>query len=123
MATEEYLNKFIAGGKRYAELPDRFKLTVTEEDWRRRWVLGMRRAVGNMGAFVAGLPHGFVGCQAGRNASRLPALLSLSCCMFMIPRSVKDYCIERGFSWAVTVANTVCNEQACRKGCWLGSLL
>lgn len=35
---EEYLNKFIAAGKRYGELPDRFRLSVSEEDWRRRWV-------------------------------------------------------------------------------------
>lgn len=37
MATEEYLSKFIASGKRYHELPDRFRLTVSEEEWRRRW--------------------------------------------------------------------------------------
>lgn len=36
MATEEYLAKFIANGKRYHELPDRFRLSVSEEDWRRR---------------------------------------------------------------------------------------
>lgn len=36
MATEEYLNKFIANGKRYQELPDRFRQTVTEDDWKRR---------------------------------------------------------------------------------------
>lgn len=36
MATEEYLSKFIASGKRYHELPDRFRLTVSEEEWRRR---------------------------------------------------------------------------------------
>ena len=39
MATEEYLNKFVANGKRYHELPDRFRQTVSEDDWRRRWVL------------------------------------------------------------------------------------
>jgi hypothetical protein len=39
MATEECLNKFIANGKRYHDLPDRFRQTVSEDDWRRRWVL------------------------------------------------------------------------------------
>ena len=41
MATEEYLNKFIAVGKRYQELPDRFRQTLSEDDWRRRWVLAL----------------------------------------------------------------------------------
>lgn len=36
MATEEYLHKFIASGKRFHELPERFRQTVSEEDWRRR---------------------------------------------------------------------------------------
>ncbi|PSC69009.1 puromycin-sensitive aminopeptidase isoform X1 [Micractinium conductrix] len=36
MATEEYLARFIAGGKRYQELPDRFRATVPEDEWRRR---------------------------------------------------------------------------------------
>ena len=36
MATEEYLNKFIAAGKVYGELPDRFRQGVFEDDWRRK---------------------------------------------------------------------------------------
>ncbi|KAI3436452.1 hypothetical protein D9Q98_005869 [Chlorella vulgaris] len=36
MATEEYLTKSIASGKRYHELPDRFRQAVPEEDWKRR---------------------------------------------------------------------------------------
>lgn len=48
--------------------------------------------------------------------STCPSLLLTPCCC-----SVKDYCIERGFSWAVTVANTVCHEQARGMGaCCIG---
>ena len=36
MATEEYLVKLMEAGKRYDELPPRFKLTVSEEEWRRK---------------------------------------------------------------------------------------
>ena len=36
MATEEYLSRLIEAGKRYEDLPQRFKLTVSEEEWRRK---------------------------------------------------------------------------------------
>lgn len=36
MATEEYLHRYMEQGKRYEELPARFKLTTSEEDWKRK---------------------------------------------------------------------------------------
>ena len=36
MATEEYLIKLIEAGTRYESLPPRFKLTVNEDEWRRK---------------------------------------------------------------------------------------
>lgn len=38
MATEEYLFRFLEQGKRYEDLPPRFRQTLTEDDWRRKWV-------------------------------------------------------------------------------------
>ncbi|RMZ53760.1 hypothetical protein APUTEX25_003899 [Auxenochlorella protothecoides] len=36
MATEEYLFRFLEQGKRYEDLPPRFRQTLTEDDWRRK---------------------------------------------------------------------------------------
>ena len=36
MATSEYLDRYIAAGKTYNELPSRFKVTTSEDDWRRK---------------------------------------------------------------------------------------
>lgn len=98
MATEEYLSKFIASGKRYHELPDRFRVTVSEEEWRRRYVQHVSAA--GQGAHngrrdgpqsVHGLP---------------PGALQTVC-------RVKDYCIIRGYSWVASAAQTACSEQVC----------
>ena len=111
MATEEYLNKFIANGKRYHELPDRFRQTVTEDDWRRRWVL-LRCPPRALAAAARRAPP----------IAHLPASLSHSlthvfppspppCTPCLCPRRVKDFCIARGYSWVASVANTACPEQ------------
>jgi hypothetical protein len=36
MATQEYLLRYILGGKNYDELPPRLKLAISEEEWRRK---------------------------------------------------------------------------------------
>ncbi|KDD75122.1 hypothetical protein H632_c859p1, partial [Helicosporidium sp. ATCC 50920] len=36
MATEEYLHHYIEGGKRYEDLPSRLRMTLSEEDWKRK---------------------------------------------------------------------------------------
>lgn len=36
MSTQEYLLRYIEGGKKYTDLPARLKLAVSEEEWGRR---------------------------------------------------------------------------------------
>lgn len=36
MATEEYLHRFLEQGKRYEDLPTRFRQALPEEEWRRK---------------------------------------------------------------------------------------
>lgn len=50
MATEEYLLRFLEKGRRYEDLPPRFKQTLSEEEWRRKCVL-KREGVGGENDF------------------------------------------------------------------------
>ena len=78
------LRRCIGTGKPWEELPPRIKSLLTPQEYRSRCVKWSQQQIG-------ALQHDLT-----------PKVLH--------PR-VKEYCIQRGLSWASSLASAVCNEQ------------